>query len=124
MAKIVFIGAGSLGFTRGLVRDVLTFPLLENAEIALVDINRERLDFAERACKKIVAMLTNLNAQIEMLVVEGSLRGDPELVYQAVAHDPLTASKLSLAEIRKMVNEMFRKNKAHLPQFKLKNLRK
>jgi alpha-galactosidase/6-phospho-beta-glucosidase family protein len=124
VAKIVFIGAGSLGFTRGLVRDVLTFPLLENAEIALVDINRERLDFAERACKKIVAMLTNLNAQIEMLVVEGSLRGDPELVYQAVAHDPLTASKLSLAEIRKMVNEMFRKNKAHLPQFKLKNLRK
>ncbi len=49
MAKIVFIGAGSLGFTRGLVRDILTFPLLENAEIALVDINKERLDFARRA---------------------------------------------------------------------------
>ena len=32
MAKIVFIGAGSLGFTRGLVRDVLTFPLLRDAE--------------------------------------------------------------------------------------------
>ena len=55
MAKIVFIGAGSLGFTRGLVRDVLTFPLLENAEIALVDISKERLNFAQRACEKIVA---------------------------------------------------------------------
>jgi alpha-galactosidase len=30
MTKITFIGAGSLGFTRELVRDILTFPLLEN----------------------------------------------------------------------------------------------
>ena len=56
MAKIVFIGAGSLGFTRGLVRDILTFPLMKDAELALVDINRERLNFARRACEKIVAM--------------------------------------------------------------------
>lgn len=54
MAKIVFIGAGSLGFTRGLIRDILTFPLLENSEIALVDINKQRLDFSKRACEKIV----------------------------------------------------------------------
>ena len=56
MAKVVFIGAGSHGFTRGLVRDLLTFPLLRNAEIALVDINKERLDFARRAVEKIVRM--------------------------------------------------------------------
>ena len=56
MPKIVFIGAGSLGFTRGLVRDILTFPLLRNSELALVDINKERLDFARRACEKIVAL--------------------------------------------------------------------
>ncbi|SVE15405.1 uncharacterized protein METZ01_LOCUS468259, partial [marine metagenome] len=55
MAKIVFIGAGSFGFTRGLVRDLLTFPLLESSEIALVDINKQRLNFARRACEKIVA---------------------------------------------------------------------
>ena len=56
MVKIVFIGAGSFGFTRGLVRDILTFPLLEGCEIALVDINKERLSFARRACEKIVGM--------------------------------------------------------------------
>jgi len=56
MAKIVFIGAGSLGFTRALVRDILTFPLLRNAELALVDINKQRLDFARRACRKIIEM--------------------------------------------------------------------
>ena len=56
MTKITFIGAGSLGFTRNLVRDVLTFPLLENAEIALMDINPERLDFSRRAVEKIIHM--------------------------------------------------------------------
>ena len=50
--------------------------------------------------------------------MEGCLTGDPTLVYQAIAHDPLTAAKLSLAEIKKMVAEMFRRNKNHLPTFK------
>ena len=56
MPKIAFIGAGSWGFTRGLVRDVLTFPLLESSTLTLMDINPERLDFATRAVKKIVEM--------------------------------------------------------------------
>ena len=34
------------------------------------------------------------------------------------ADDPLTAAKLSLAEAKKMVQEMLRKNRKHLPQFK------
>jgi alpha-galactosidase len=56
MTKITFIGAGSLGFTRGLVRDLLTFPLLADATIALMDIDPERLDFSRRAVEKIVQM--------------------------------------------------------------------
>ena len=52
--KIAFIGAGSLGFTRELVRDLLTFPLLEDATLALMDIDAERLGFAERAVRSIV----------------------------------------------------------------------
>ena len=54
MTKIAFIGAGSLGFTRELVRDLLTFPLLEDATLALMDIDAERLGFAERAVRSIV----------------------------------------------------------------------
>jgi len=65
-----------------------------------------------------VAMLTGITSQLEELAVEGCLSGDPTLVYQAIAHDPLTASVLSLAEIKQMVNEMFAKNQAHLPTFK------
>lgn len=54
MAKIAFIGAGSLGFTRGLVRDMLTFPLLRDATISLMDVDQERLDFAYRAVTTII----------------------------------------------------------------------
>ncbi len=54
MARIAFIGAGSLGFTRGLVRDILTFETLRDAELVLVDIDPERLEFARRAVQSIV----------------------------------------------------------------------
>jgi len=37
--QIAFIGAGSSGFTRNLVRDILTFPRLADAEIALMDVD-------------------------------------------------------------------------------------
>ena len=53
--KIAFIGAGSFGFTRELVRYILTFPALADAEIALMDIDPQRLDYIRRACEKIVA---------------------------------------------------------------------
>lgn len=54
MPKIVFIGAGSLGFTRGLVRDVLTFPALADSTIRLMDTDAERLAFAEAAVGRII----------------------------------------------------------------------
>jgi alpha-galactosidase len=55
MVKIAFIGAGSFGFTRGLVRDILTFPLLRDATLSLMDISPERLDYIKRAVERIVA---------------------------------------------------------------------
>ena len=52
------------------------------------------------------------------MAVEAALTGDPTLLYQATIFDPLSAAVLSLAEIKKMVQEMLLKNKAYLPQFK------
>ena len=54
MSKIVFIGAGSLVFTKNLVRDLLTFPALEASTIALVDIDAERLASATVTVDKII----------------------------------------------------------------------
>jgi alpha-galactosidase len=46
MPKIAFIGAGSVEFTRNLVGDILAFEELADAEIALHDIDAERLETA------------------------------------------------------------------------------
>ncbi|MBE7026741.1 MAG: alpha-galactosidase [Ruminococcaceae bacterium] len=54
MKKFAFIGGGSFGFTRKLVNDILTFPAFCDAEIALMDIDEERLGYIKRACEKIV----------------------------------------------------------------------
>ncbi len=54
MTKITFIGAGSLGFTSELVRDILTFPLLEDATISLMDIHPERLEWAKKGVEKLI----------------------------------------------------------------------
>jgi len=64
------------------------------------------------------ALLTQLSSGIEELVIQASLTGDPTLVYRAICHDPLTASVLSLREIKDMVNELFAQHKDYLPQFK------
>ncbi|MQY59695.1 MAG: alpha-glucosidase/alpha-galactosidase, partial [Clostridia bacterium] len=49
---------------------------------------------------------------------DGIISGDPRMIFQAICFDPLTSAVLSLAEIEKMVKEMFEKNKNQLPQFK------
>ena len=64
------------------------------------------------------AALVNMSVAIEEMAVEGCLRGDPAMVYHAIAYDPLTASLLSLAEIKEMVNEMLEQNRDYLPTFK------
>jgi alpha-galactosidase len=64
------------------------------------------------------ALLTQLSSGIEEMTIQASLAGDPTMVYRAICHDPLTASVLSLAEIRQMTNELFARHKDYLPQFK------
>lgn len=54
MPKLTFIGAGSFGFTRNLVRDVLTFESLAGSTICLMDINPERLEYSRRAVQRII----------------------------------------------------------------------
>jgi alpha-galactosidase len=53
MAKIAFIGAGSTVFARNLLRDLFTFPELHGSEIALMDINEERLAVTEAVARRV-----------------------------------------------------------------------
>jgi len=54
VVKIVFIGAGSLEFTFKLARDILTFPLLQDAALTLMDINAERLELSRASVQRII----------------------------------------------------------------------
>ena len=47
MTRIAFIGAGSVEFTRDLLGDLLGFPELGDVEVALHDIDAERLETGE-----------------------------------------------------------------------------
>ncbi len=64
------------------------------------------------------ALLTQLSSGIEEMAIQASLAGDPTMIYRAICHDPLTASVLSLAEIKQMTNELFARHQEYLPQFK------
>src|SRR4051794_12359325 len=56
MVKIAFVGAGSVVFTRQLVADLLRFGDLE-LELALHDVDPERLRVAEGTARQLVVQL-------------------------------------------------------------------
>src|SRR5215211_7390954 len=51
--KIAFIGAGSTVFARALLRDMFMFPELRGANIALMDIDPERLATTEAVARRV-----------------------------------------------------------------------
>jgi len=52
MFKICFIGAGSIGFTRAILRDILTVPEFRDIEITFTDINQHNLDMVTQLCSR------------------------------------------------------------------------
>ena len=57
MPKITFIGAGSTIFLRHLLSDAVLMPSLGNAEIALMDIDEQRLAESELVARRVVETL-------------------------------------------------------------------
>jgi alpha-galactosidase len=64
VAKIAFIGAGSTVFARNLLGDILALDELAGAEIALFDIDAERLATSELVARRVADTL-NAPAKIE-----------------------------------------------------------
>lgn len=67
MAKITFVGAGSVVFTKNLLGDMLSFPELQDCTVSLHDINQERLEVAVNLARWIAKTL-GANP-----IIEGSL---------------------------------------------------
>ncbi|MDE2702430.1 MAG: alpha-galactosidase [Chloroflexota bacterium] len=62
--SVTFIGAGSLGFTRRLIRDMLCVSELADSRFVLHDIDPEALDRVSRLCRREIE-LSDLPATIE-----------------------------------------------------------
>ncbi|MBN2558770.1 MAG: alpha-glucosidase/alpha-galactosidase, partial [Clostridia bacterium] len=54
--KLAFIGAGSIGFTRRLIADVLAVPGLRDMEISFTDINKDNLDMVSQLCQRDITL--------------------------------------------------------------------
>ncbi|MDR0718308.1 MAG: alpha-glucosidase/alpha-galactosidase [Treponema sp.] len=65
-----------------------------------------------------LAILVNTSSRCEELAIAGAIEGNAEKIFRAILFDPLTASVLSMAEIRDMTRAMFEKNKPFLAYFK------
>jgi len=68
------------------------------------------------------AAVNRLTINQVQLAVEAAMEGDRDMVYAAVAMDPLTGSLLTLPKIRQMVDEMIRAERRWLPRFTSRTL--
>lgn len=59
MPKITFMGAGSSVFAKNVLGDCMTSPIMENSEIALYDIDADRMDDSKRMLDAINRNLGN-----------------------------------------------------------------
>ncbi|HSV73353.1 MAG TPA: alpha-galactosidase [Chthonomonadales bacterium] len=69
------------------------------------------------------AALNQSNVTVQTLAVDAGLAGDPELVMHAIALDPLTSTRCTLAEVREMTAELLAAEASWLPQFAGKTLK-
>ncbi|MHB9037760.1 MAG: alpha-galactosidase [Armatimonadota bacterium] len=54
MIRVAMIGAGSVGFARRLLMDILCVPELQDTEFRMMDISEENLKMTERLCSKMI----------------------------------------------------------------------
>ena len=69
-----------------------------------------------------LASLNMTNILCQQLGAEAAVTGDPEILFAAVASDPLTKAVLDLRETRRMTWEMLETQRAALPRFAGKEL--
>lgn len=65
-----------------------------------------------------LAAMNRTNINVQELAVQAALKGDRRLAFQAIMMDPLTSAVCDIWNIQKMVDELFKKQKKWLPNFK------
>jgi len=81
--KVAVIGAGSVGFTRGMVRDILCVPELRDTEFAFFDINAHNLDMVYQLVKRDIES-AGLPAKVTATTNRRAVLTDAKYVYSFV----------------------------------------
>ncbi|MBC8081298.1 MAG: alpha-glucosidase/alpha-galactosidase [Gorillibacterium sp.] len=88
--KVAFIGAGSIGFTRGLLRDLLTVPEFKDTEVAFTDINSHNLDMVTELCQRDINE-NGLSIQIQATTDRRSALKDAKYIFCVIRQGGLEA---------------------------------
>ncbi len=88
--KIAMIGAGSIGFTRTLMRDILAVPELADTTFALTDISAQNLDMVAQLCRREIAA-NGLPAKIETTTERRAAVADSDYVISTIRQGGLEA---------------------------------
>ncbi|TWD96438.1 alpha-galactosidase [Neobacillus bataviensis] len=81
--KVAFIGAGSIGFTRGLLRDLLAVPEFNQIEVAFTDINPQNLQMVTELCQRDINE-NGLDIQIQSTLNRREALRDARYIFSVV----------------------------------------
>lgn len=90
MKKIAFIGAGSIGFTRRLVADILTIPEMANTTFTFTDISKQNLDMVTQLCRRDIKA-NKLAAKVESTTNRRRALTDADYVFCVIRQGGLEA---------------------------------
>ncbi len=93
--KIAMIGAGSIGFTRRLMHDILTVPALQDTTFALMDISERNLEMVTQLCERDIAA-NQLPATIEATTNQREAIQDSDYVICTIRQGGLEAFRLDV----------------------------
>lgn len=88
--KIAMIGAGSIGFTRTLMRDILSVPELADTTFALTDISEHNLEMVTQLCQREITT-NKLPAQIVATTDRRAAIADSDYVISMIRQGGLEA---------------------------------
>jgi alpha-galactosidase len=93
--KIAFIGAGSVGFTRTLLKDLLSVEEFKNIQVSFTDINEHNLDMVTKLCQRDIYE-NGLDIKIHATTNRREALEDAKYVINVVRIGGLDAFKLDI----------------------------
>ena len=93
--KIAMIGAGSVGFTRRLITDLLTVPEFADTHFALMDISQRNLGMVAQLCQRDIAA-NNLPATVSSTLDQRQAITDADYVICMIRQGGLDAFQLDI----------------------------